>query len=59
MKKTMMADKRPRGRPPLPGKCLRMVILTDDLVAKAKRIGGGKNLSLGARRAIEQAKEKQ
>lgn len=54
-----MADKRPRGRPPLPGKCLRMVILTDDLVAKAKRIGGGKNLSLGARRAIEQAKEKQ
>ena len=52
--KRMPVKKRPRGRPPLAGKILRTVILTHDLDAKARRIGGGK-LSPGVRECIERA----
>lgn len=48
---------RPRGRPSLIGKVRRMVILTESLEAKARRLGKGK-LSPGVRDCIERAKEK-
>ena len=44
------------GHPPLPGKVRRMVILTEALDAKARRMGKGK-LSPGVRECIERAKE--
>ena len=52
----MPDEKRPRGRPSLIGKVRRIVILTESLDAKARRVGHGK-LSPGVRDCIERAKE--